>query len=138
MQPCDYYESPQLFGDISAHLKSEFSKTPAFKDHEIAAAKLQNAIAYSVNNVLKVDGRSKTKTAQNAGMNTKHLYRLLNGETWIRINDIAGLSHALGVNLINVAEYQGKQAVASHNAFGNRSEVSHRRKPPTKEETDLT
>jgi DNA-binding phage protein len=125
LQPRDYYESPQLFGDISAHLRTEFSKAPAFEDHEIAAAKLQNAIAYSVNNVLKVEGRSKTKTARNAGMNIKHLYRLLNGETWIRLNDIAGLSHALGVNLINVAEYQGKHPVAWHSSNGQR----HERRP---------
>lgn len=126
LQPRDYYESPQLFGDISAPLKTDFSTTPGIEDHEIAAAQLQNVIAYSVNNVLKVDGRSKTKTAQNAGMNTKHLYRLLNGEAWIKLNDITGLSHALGINLINVAEYQGKHPVAWHSSNGRRHEPRHK------------
>lgn len=113
LQPREYYESPQLFGDITARIRTDLSTIKGINDSEITAAKLQNVIAYSVNNVLKVDGRSKTKTAQNAGMNAKHLYRLLNGETWIKLNDITGLSQALGINLINVAEYQGKQPVAS-------------------------
>lgn len=126
LQPRDYYESPQLFGDITARLRSDLHTIPDFQDHGASAAKLQNVIAYSINNVLKVDGRSKTKTAQNAGMNTKHLYRLLNGETWIKLNDITGLSQALGINLINVAEYQGKQLVAWYASNGQRHRTKSR------------
>lgn len=131
LQPRDYYESPQLFGDITARLRTNLRTIPGTNDHEIAAAKLQNVIAYSINNVLKVDGRSKTKTAQNAGMNTKHLYRLLNGETWIKLNDITGLSQALGINLISIAEYQGKEPAAAHNSFGHPTALKQPRKPRT-------
>lgn len=131
LQPRDYYESPQLFGDITARLRTDLTTIEGISDSEIAAVKLQNVIAYSVNNVLKVDGRSKTKTAHNAGMNTKHLYRLLNGETWIKLNDITGLSLALGINILSVAEYQGKEPAAAHNSFGHPTALKQPRKPRT-------
>lgn len=131
MQPQDFYASPQLFGDISARLKPEYETAQQDLQHEVVAAKLQNVIAYSVNNVIKVDGRIRAKTAQNAGMDSKRLYRLLNGQAWIKLSDITGLSQALGINLLNVAEYQGKEPVALHNSFGHPTELQQLRKPHT-------
>ncbi len=113
MQPKDFFESPRLFGDISSRLKPEFDVAEHEQLHEIHAALMQNTIAYSVESILKVEGRIKGKVAENAGMIPKRLYRILNGETWIKMPDITGLSGALGVNLISIAEYHGKQPVTS-------------------------
>ncbi|GAA2046170.1 hypothetical protein GCM10009720_28810 [Yaniella flava] len=136
MQPQDFYASPQLFGDISARLKPEYETAQHELQHKIVAAKLQNIIAYSVNSVIKVDGRIRSKTAQNAGMDSKRLYRLLNGQAWLKLSDITGLSKALGVNLVSVAEYQGKQPVTSHNSFGLQTERTQLRKSHTNQRVD--
>lgn len=53
MQPRDFFQSPELFGDITARLEPEFDVAEHEMLHKIHAARLQNALAYSVESVMK-------------------------------------------------------------------------------------
>ena len=108
MQPRDYLDEPELFADPNASVKKDLKAEGSAHRHDAVAAELQSVIAYTVKSRVKIDGRNLNAVAASAGMDYKRLYRLLTGQTWIKLADVVGLSYVLGTDLARIYEYRGK------------------------------
>lgn len=116
MQPRDYLDEPELFADPNASVKKDLKAEGSAHRHDAVAAELQSVIAYTVKSRVKIDGRNLNAVATSAGMDYKRLYRLLTGQTWIKLADIVGLSYVLSIDLARIYEYRGKDMVGYRRA----------------------
>lgn len=109
-QPRELLETPELFADLNVPISKEYST--GIHHHDAVAAQLQSVIAYTVKSVIKTQGRRQKIVAEQAGMDYKRLYRLLRGETWMKMSDIVGLSRALDMDLARAVEHRGSEETA--------------------------
>lgn len=107
MQPRDYLDVPELFGEPTMESKPELkdSSEPITR-HEAVAAELQATIAYTVKTQIKLRKLTQSGVAELAGMDYKRLYRLLSGKLWMKPSDMVGLSDALSIDLVQAVEYK--------------------------------
>lgn len=103
-------------GGPNASVKKNLKAEGSPDRHEAVAAELQSVIAYTVKSRVKIDGRNLNAVAASAGMDYKRLYRLLTGQTWIKLADVVGLSYVLGIDLARIYEYRGKKIVSYRRA----------------------
>lgn len=117
MQPRDYLDEPELFGDPNMESKPELkNSSEPITRHEAVAAELQASIAHTVKTQIKLRKLTQNGIAELAGMDYKRLYRLLSGKLWMKPADLVGLSDALSIDLVQAVEYK-RDAVSGYRRF---------------------